>query len=433
MEELEKKNRALKYLGSTLTDKKRFIFSKLGNELTLITTKLCNLNCSYCYDKANIQDKEALKCLDRELTSSETVNLISLCKELGVSSIRITGGEAILKKGFFDILKACDDMDVSLCSNGLVLKNFLEKIVKIHPKKLHIHLSLDGLEAHKKYRIGSDPIKVIDLARYIKKKFPQIRISINTVISPENIYEFVDTYNLLKDTKIDRWSISFPRLVENALEKGFRVPNIRDFISNSKDLIKAYEADKKPFGLTISYFYKHEAFDETNYKAPNTTDLSQHPCLPSANGARGLIVDSFGNIVDCLTIKPLLKHPINIKEFLSNKKCSINEFISLLFNSLDSEFYSLQLKNKKICLDCRYFNICKGGCPANAYYLFKEINHVDLMSCLLFYWFEKEFLLMLNDREKPIFKNLIRKDKNIKIIEKTIEEHLDLLTKLGCY
>ncbi|MEM4270942.1 MAG: hypothetical protein QXO70_02500 [Candidatus Pacearchaeota archaeon] len=65
---LKDRNNALKYLGRTLKGKERFIFSKLGNELTLIITKLCNLNCPFCYDKANIQNKKSLKNLNRELT-----------------------------------------------------------------------------------------------------------------------------------------------------------------------------------------------------------------------------------------------------------------------------------------------------------------------------------------------------------------------------
>ena len=51
---IDQKNKALRYLGRTTESKKKYVFSKLGNELTLITTKICNLNCPYCYDKANL-------------------------------------------------------------------------------------------------------------------------------------------------------------------------------------------------------------------------------------------------------------------------------------------------------------------------------------------------------------------------------------------
>lgn len=344
--ELEKRNRALKYLGRTLKGKEKFIFSKLGNELTLITTKLCNLNCPFCYDKANVKDKESLKNLSKELTSEEIIRLISLCKNLGVNNVRLTGGEALLKKGFFGILKICKEMNVSLCSNGLILEKNLDRLIKTHPKKLHIHLSLEGIKTHKKYRVGSNPHQIINLASKIKKQCPFIKGSINTVINKDNIYELAKIYNLLKNTKIDRWTISFPRLVENALEKNFQVPNITELCRESNRLLRLYEKDKKPFDMTISYFYKYELTKKSNYTPPNLK-LNQHPCLPDCNGAKGLIIDFLGNILDCLTLKPFLKKPINIKKFLSKKVQQLKSLCLFFINLFKVNSIDLNLKIKK--------------------------------------------------------------------------------------
>lgn len=429
--ELEKKNNALKYLGRTSRGKEKFIFSKLGNELTLITTKLCNLNCPFCYDKANIFDKVQFKKVKDELTSKQIADLIRLCKKIGVKSVRLTGGEAILKPGFFEILKACANMEVSLCSNGLVLDKYLTRIMKIHPRRLHIHLSLEGLETHKAYRVGSDPYKIIELALLIKKKYPRVYVSINTVINKDNIHELVKTYEFLKNAKINRWTISFPRLVENALERNFRVPIIRELVLESKKLLKEYEKDKKPFDMTISYFYKYEFSKKEKYLTPNLK-LSNHPCLPNCNGGRGLIVDSFGNILDCLTLKPFMKKPVNIKSFLSKKNKKVGEFISLLYQSLDSKFYFLKA-DKKECLDCRYLNLCKGGCPANAYYLLGRLNRADIVSCLLFYTFEKEILPCLSEEEAEVYKKTINPTKKIQILEKRINSNRKILTQIGCF
>ncbi|HQJ57154.1 MAG TPA: radical SAM protein [Caldisericia bacterium] len=430
--EIEKRNNALKYLGKTLKGKERFIFSKLGNELTLITTKLCNLNCPFCYDKANIQDKKSLKKLNKELNSEEIKRLINVCKRIGVNSIRLTGGEALLKNGFFDILNACKDMEVSLCSNGLILEKNLNKIVKVHPEKLHIHLSLEGIDAHKKYRRGSDPYKIIKLASKIKKTYPFVKVSINTVISEDNVYELIKTYKLLRHTKIDRWTISFPRLVKNALEKNFRVPNIKTLCQESNKLLRLYEKDRKPFNMTISYIYKYELHKKENYTPPNL-ELNQHPCLPNCNGARGLIIDSFGNVLDCLTLKPFLKKPVNIKKLLSKKNITTEQFISFLYKSIRSKFYRLKFIERKECVNCRYLKICKGGCPANAYYLSKDLNEVDIISCLLFFNFEKEILPNLIKEDAKIYQELIDKTKSINIIKNRIQNKKEDLIKIGCF
>lgn len=432
LSELKKKNAALKYLGRTVRGKKRFVFSKLGNELTLITTKLCNLNCPFCYDKANIYDKNVLKNIKSELNWKQMVNLIAICKRLGVNNIRLTGGEAVLKEGFFEILKACDGMYVSLCSNGLVLKKYLDKIIEIHPKDLHVHLSLEGLETHYQYRRGSNPYDVINLASFIKRQHPHVKVSINTVINKDNIYELSGVYALLKNANIDRWTISFPRLVENALERNFKVPNISNLIRETKKLLTLHYLNKKPFEMTISYFYKYELSKKNTYKKPDLK-LAQHPCLPDANGTRGLIVDSFGNILDCLTLKPMLKKPVNLKKMLSKKNLSVEDFILTLYKSLNSKFYDLKFKDRNDCRLCRYLPICKGGCPANAYYLFGNLNAVDILSCVLFYSFETEFISSLNKAEKKLYSSLIDKRRSIEIIKKRIKKNKRVLIKIGCF
>jgi len=429
--EIEKKNKALKYLGQTIKDKKRFIFSKLGNELTLITTKACNLNCPFCYDKANIQDKEYLSKIKDELNAEEIINLINISKKIGMNNIRLTGGEALLKPNFLEIIKACEGIYVTLCTNGLELKKNLNKIIKLHKKDLHIHVSLDGLETHKKYRVGSDPYEVIKLLYYIKKKHPSVMVSINTVLNMENIYELSKVYSLVKNSKIDRWTISFPRLVENALEKNFKLPNIEDLCKEFNRLIKTY-LKEKPFSLSFSYFYKFEIHEKKKYRAP-LIKLEEHPCLPDANGTKGLIIDSFGNIIDCLVLKPLLDKPINLKETLKKKESTVEEFISKLYSSLDSKFYDLKLKNQKECLNCRYLKLCKGGCPANAFYLTGKFTNVDITSCLMFYYFETEVLPNLPKKVREEYLKLIDLSQDVKTIQKRIKNNKKILTKVGCF
>ena len=427
-ESLIKKNKALKYLGKLKKDKQRFIFSKLGNEITIITTKLCNLNCPYCYDKANINDKDFLS--KEELTSNQIIRLIKTLKKIGVNNIRLTGGEALLKLGIFDILKECQGMFVTLCTNGLILKENLNKIIQIHPKDLHIHLSLDGIESHKKARMGSDPYQIVELAKNIKREYPEIYVSVNTVLNKENVYELLQIYNLLKKAKIDRWTVSFPRLVKNALEKNFQVPEIKNLVSEFKKLIKEYYKDKKPIKFTFSYFYKFELLDKKLYHKPKI-NLMEHPCLPDASGAKGIVIDSFGNILDCLVLKPILENPINLKEILKKEDLSVKEIMPFLFESLKSPFYNLKLGEKEECLNCRYLKLCKGGCPANSYYLKGSLKETDITSCLMFYYFEKEILSELKDKKN--YEDLIDETKSIKILEKRIAENKELLSKIGFF
>ncbi|MFH1065931.1 MAG: radical SAM protein [Nanoarchaeota archaeon] len=422
--ETEKRNNALKHLSRTIKGKKRYAFSKLGNELTLITTKKCNLNCPFCYDKANLFQ------IEKEMSPDQIIRLIRICKKMGVKKVRFTGGEALLKDRFMDILKECEGIFVILCSNGLILREKLPLILRMHnPKDLHIHVSMDGTETHKKYRKGSDPYDILRILKQIKKISPETEISVNTVLNKDNIYELVELYSLLKSVKPNRWTISFPRMVDNALKRDFTLPLISDTVIEFNSLIKKYYADKKPFNMSFSYFYKFELMDKATYTSPKI-DLSQHPCLPDANGAKGLVIDSFGNIIDCLVLKPL-KKPINLKKLLNEDNLSIAKFVSAIYGSLGTEFYNIKLKDKQECLNCRYFRLCKGGCPANAYYLRGNLHQTDIISCFMFYYFEKNILPLIDAKEQKEYRNLIDNSKSVDSINKRINNNKNIFVSLG--
>jgi len=420
------KNDVLKYLGKTSKGNNKFIYSKLANELILILTKRCNLNCPFCYDKANLFEDKKLKS---ELSTQEVKQLIKMCKEVGVKNIRLTGGEPILRNDFLDILSECNGMYVSLCTNGLILKDKITEIVNCHPDDLHIHLSLDGIENHKRVRVGSDPYEIISLIRYIKKTNPKIKVSVNTVISDKNYLELLELYNQLKSTNLDRWTISYPRLINYAKNHNFRVPISEEYSKIIKELILKYYSDNKPFAMSISYFYKHEFNNIKNYTVPKITN-SAHPCLPDANGARGLIIDSFGNIIDCLALTPE-KKPINIRSVLLDNDIDI--LFDYLFRSVNNKYYDLRLRDKKECKNCRYLLLCKGGCPVNALSLQNNINNIDVVSCNLFYNFEKFVLPILDEEDVVPYNLLIRKSKSIDSIEKNIYKNKVKLIKIGCF
>ena len=73
--------------------------------LRVSITDRCNERCTYC------MPHELQEWLPREdvLTYEETVRLIRIATELGVSKVRITGGEPLTRRdvlSFFDMLRS---------------------------------------------------------------------------------------------------------------------------------------------------------------------------------------------------------------------------------------------------------------------------------------------------------------------------------------
>ena len=89
--------------------------------LRVSITDRCNERCTYC------MPRELQEWLDREdvLTYEETLRLIRIATELGVTKVRITGGEPLTRRdvlGFFHQLRSIPGLnDLGLSTNGTLL------------------------------------------------------------------------------------------------------------------------------------------------------------------------------------------------------------------------------------------------------------------------------------------------------------------------
>jgi len=98
------------------------------NYLRISITDRCNLKCIYCKPNTLVP-----KLPHHEiLTYEEILRLVKIGVRLGISKARITGGEPLLRKGVFGFLgelaKIDELSDVSLTTNGVFLKDNLDKI-----------------------------------------------------------------------------------------------------------------------------------------------------------------------------------------------------------------------------------------------------------------------------------------------------------------
>jgi GTP 3',8-cyclase len=94
--------------------------------LRVSITDRCNERCTYC------MPQELQEWLPREgiLTFEETLRLIRLAAELGISKIRITGGEPLTRRGVLDLIRQLPKIpglsDVGLSTNGTLLARPVE-------------------------------------------------------------------------------------------------------------------------------------------------------------------------------------------------------------------------------------------------------------------------------------------------------------------
>lgn len=101
-----------------LTDR----YGRVATDLRVSLTDRCNLRCSYC------MPEEGLDWLEKDtlLTDDEVVRLVRVGVELlGVTEVRFTGGEPLLRRGLVDIVSRTAALsprpEISLTTNALGL------------------------------------------------------------------------------------------------------------------------------------------------------------------------------------------------------------------------------------------------------------------------------------------------------------------------
>ena len=131
------------FQNSTITDR----FGRVFNYLRIAINERCNLRCIYCMPEEGILFQEK----DRLLDKNEICKIIKVMSELGVSKIRFTGGEPLLRKDLLDLIQytyqQTDISSIHLTTNGVLLSKYINQLEKAGLNGINI--SLDTLNREK--------------------------------------------------------------------------------------------------------------------------------------------------------------------------------------------------------------------------------------------------------------------------------------------
>lgn len=117
-------------------------FGRVHDDLRVSLTDRCSLRCTYC------MPAEGLPWLPGEhmLTNDELLRLIGIAVDLGVASVRLTGGEPLLRPDVVDVVArvAALGVAVSMTTNGLRLPGLAAPLRDAGLQRVNI--SLDTLD-----------------------------------------------------------------------------------------------------------------------------------------------------------------------------------------------------------------------------------------------------------------------------------------------
>jgi len=95
------------------------------HDLRLSVTDRCNFRCPYCMPKERFDAHYRFLRREERLGFDEIVRLVRIFVALGVSKLRVTGGEPLLRTGLADLLGDLGTLpgltDIALTTNGILL------------------------------------------------------------------------------------------------------------------------------------------------------------------------------------------------------------------------------------------------------------------------------------------------------------------------
>ena len=175
------------------------------NYLRLAVTDRCNLRCFYC------MPENGIKYMNRKdlLSFEEMTRLIRVFGDLGVSKIRITGGEPFVRKGIMSFLKGISELEtikeINITTNGTFTVEQIPALERMGIKS--VNLSLDSLDSQRFFDITRRDLFDQVMTTYRKLVDSKIRVKTNMVVMDGRNIE--DIYPMLELTKHDDVSVRF--------------------------------------------------------------------------------------------------------------------------------------------------------------------------------------------------------------------------------
>jgi len=136
-------------------------FNRPINYLRISVTDRCNLRCTYCMPECGIQ----LMPHEDILSFDEITELVRVAVKMGITKIRLTGGEPLVRKEIVTLVSMISSVvgieDLSMTTNGILLEELAGPLKAAGLNRVNI--SLDTLHPEKFHHItrGGDLTKVL--------------------------------------------------------------------------------------------------------------------------------------------------------------------------------------------------------------------------------------------------------------------------------
>lgn len=224
-------------------------FGRNISYLRISVTELCNLRCRYCMPEEGICKKRH----EDMLREDELIQAVEAAASLGITKLRITGGEPLVKKNIVSICRRAAAVEgireLCLTTNGLLLPELAVPLKEAGVRRLNI--SLDTLNPEKYAyitRVGSLRQAAAGIRAALAAGFEKVKL--NTVlIGGFNDDEIASLAELTRRYPLDLRFIEMMPMIDS----GFAPES---FISNARVLEALPELEEQPADGGVARLYR---------------------------------------------------------------------------------------------------------------------------------------------------------------------------------
>lgn len=178
-------------------------FGRSIDYIRISVTDRCNLRCTYCMPEEGVEQISH----EEILTYDEIVRLCRICAGKGISKVKITGGEPLVRRRIWELIKAVKAVDgieqVTLTTNGVLLK---EQMAELSDAGISaVNISMDTLDPVMYEKIARrDELANAIAGMEEALKYPEIRVKINCVpLAGVNDEQWIPIAGLARERPLD--------------------------------------------------------------------------------------------------------------------------------------------------------------------------------------------------------------------------------------
>lgn len=173
------------------------------NYLRISVTDRCNLRCTYCMPENGID----LMAHNEVLSFEQITDFVKEAVASGITKIRLTGGEPLVRKGIVDLVHLLSDIpgidEIAMTTNGILLDQFAVQLAKAGLRRVNISLDTLNPEKYKNItRLGN----IEDVFKGIKaaQEAGLYPVKINCVRMPDaDLDDLEDLRKFCKSNNLD--------------------------------------------------------------------------------------------------------------------------------------------------------------------------------------------------------------------------------------